>query len=304
MPLAAPNASAVAANQVVSLNKPSDGAAVAISAGVSSLKPASKAVQSGTSATDGESESKDTATDATSDATGAGKHTKISADQSEFQAGVQQTTSSQGQNAVPIQVTYASHAAIATVQAQSTASASLTPSSSQHAGVNSSAATAPLTAASASDVSPQTSSVINTAKLIHSMGQSEMRVGMRSDEFGNISISTTASKDVITAQISLDHGELAKTLAAQLPEMQTRLGSGQTLNVHIDMNGTGTGQGADTSGNMGNGTYDQSRGGGQQSTYAASSYASNSTVESQLSPVIATATTGYGSVNSRLDIRI
>jgi flagellar hook-length control protein FliK len=144
------------------------------------------------------------------------------------------------------------------------------------------------------------------------MGQSEMRVGMRSDEFGNISISTTASKGAITAQISLDHGELAKIISAQLPEMQTRLGSGQTVNVHIDMNSTGTGQGAGqgsgqgsgTSGNTANSSYDQSRGGGQQASYAASSYESGNIAESQLSPVIATAITGYASGKSRLDIRV
>jgi hypothetical protein len=151
---------------------------------------------------------------------------------------------------------------------------------------------------------PQTLPVINTAKLISTMGQSEMRVGMRSDEFGNISISTTASKDAITAQISLDHGELAKIISAQLPEIQARLGSSQTVNVHVDMNSTGTGQGADTSGSMANSSYDQSRGGEQQSTYSASSYASNNIVESQLSLVVASATSGYVGGNSRIDIRI
>lgn len=322
MPLTAPNASAVAANQVASLNKPSDGSVAAISAGVSNLKLVSKAGQSDASVTDGDSESKDMATDATSDSTGIGKHTKISADQSDSQAGAQQTTSSgdqsqsgassQGQNAIPIQMTYASHPAIVTAQVQSTASASLAPSASQHAGVTSSAASSSLAAASSSDVSSQTLPVINTAKLIHSMGQSEMRVGMRSDEFGNISISTTASKDVITAQISLDHSELAKTLAAQLPEMQARLNSGQTVNVHIDMNSTGArqeagqgaGQGSGTPGNTANSSDDQSRGGGQRSAYAVSNYASSDNVESQLSPVVASATTGYRSENSRLDIRV
>jgi hypothetical protein len=109
---------------------------------------------------------------------------------------------------------------------------------------------------------------------------------------------------------------LAKIISAQLPEMQTRLGSGQTVNVHIDMNSTGTGQGAGqgagqgsgqgsgTSGNTANSSYDQSRGGGQQASYAASSYESGNIAESQLSPVIATAITGYASGKSRLDIRV
>jgi hypothetical protein len=308
------NASTTRANQIASVPRAGDGLAGASDAGVSNFSMASKAEQSATPAANGKTESKDTNKGSTSDAAGPKKHAEITADQSDTQTGAQRTTpsadqsqsaaSSQGQNAVPIQMNYANHSAAAVVQAQVTASVSSMPGASQHAGVTSTAAKAPLTTASVPDTLPQTSPVINTARLINTMGQSEMRVGMRSDEFGNISISTTASKDAITAQISLDHGELAKIISAQLPEMQAKLGSNQTVNVRIDMNSTGAGQGADTSRGMTNSSYDQSRGGGQQSSYAASSYASNNIVESQLSPVVATATTGYGSVNSRLDIRI
>jgi len=313
LPATTTDTSASVSNQIASLNKTGDESSVAIRAGVSNFKLASTAKSSVTSAADGKTVSKDTTTDATSAATGSVKH-KITADQSESQTGAQQNTSSgdqsqsgassQGQNAVSFQTNYANHQAAAMVQPQSTVSALLTPSTSQHAGTTSSAVSSPLTTASASDGLVQSSSAINSAKLINTMGQSEMRVGMRSDEFGTISISTTSSKDVITTQISLDHGELAKTLAAQLPEMQARLGSSQTVNVHIDMNSSGAGQGTDTSGNTANSSSNQSHRDGQQSTYAASSYGSNSIVESQLSPVIATATSGYGSANSRLDIRV
>jgi hypothetical protein len=318
------SASANAANQLASVKRASDGLAGTSHAGVSNFSMVSTAEQSAMTAANGKTGSKDTAKDSTSDAAGTKKHADITADQSESQVGVQWTTlstnqnqsdaSSQGQNAVPMQMNYASHSAVAV--SQNMVSATLTPGDSQHTGNTSTVAMSPLTSASVPDILPQTSPVINTAKLINSMGQSEMRVGMRSDEFGNISISTTASKGAITAQISLDHGELAKIISAQLPEMQTRLGSGQTVNVHIDMNSTGTGQGAGqgagqgsgqgsgTSGNTANSSYDQSRGGGQQASYAASSYESGNIAESQLSPVIATAITGYASGKSRLDIRV
>ena len=111
---------------------------------------------------------------------------------------------------------------------------------------------------------PQALPAINTAKLIQSMGQSEMRVGMRSNDFGNISISTSATRDLISAQISLDHGELARTLAAHLPEMQARLGGNQAMDVRIDMNGQRAEQSAGTSAGMSNGSADQSRGDRQQ----------------------------------------
>jgi hypothetical protein len=83
---------------------------------------------------------------------------------------------------------------------------------------------------------------INTARLIQTANQSEMRVGLRSTDFGNISISTSTTRDTISAQISLDHGELAKTLVAHLPEMQARLGGERPMEVRIDMNGQSTGQ--------------------------------------------------------------
>jgi len=303
-----------AADQLVSLNKLGAGSDAAIRAGASNFKLASSAKSLAASAADGKTESKDMATNAVSDAAGSAKHTKIAADQSESQLGAQQNTSqsdqsqsgasAQGQNAVPIQMNSANHPVTTMVQPQSAVSDSVTPSASQQAGAPSSASSSLPVAASASDALPQSLPVINSAKLINTMGQSEMRVGMRSNEFGNISISTTASKDVITAQISLDHGELAKTLAAQLPEMQARLGSSQAVSVHIDMNNSGAGQGTDSSGNMASSSYDQSSGGRQQSTYAAPSYTSNSMVESQLSPAVVTAITGSGSANLRLDIRV
>ena len=103
------------------------------------------------------------------------------------------------------------------------------------------------------------------------MGQSEMRVGMRSNDFGDISISTSATRDLISAQISLEHGELARTLALHLPEMQARLGGSQAMDVRIDMNGQATGQGTGTSPGMSSGSADGSRGDRQQKGGATSS---------------------------------
>lgn len=95
-------------------------------------------------------------------------------------------------------------------------------------------------AASASSASNTTattpSSSINTARLIQSVGQSEMRVGMRSAEFGDISIRTSATHDSLSAQISLDHADLAKALTAHLPEMQARLGGNGNVDVRVNDN--------------------------------------------------------------------
>jgi hypothetical protein len=148
---------------------------------------------------------------------------------------------------------------------------------------------------------PQALPVINTARLIQTMGQSEMRVGMRSTEFGNISISTSATRDSISSQISLDHGELAKVLSAHLPELQARFGSNQAVDVRIDRNGEQARQGAGISGDLSNGSADTSRGGRQQGGSPAPRYSGGEPAEQQFSPAAVTA--GDGRFNTRLDIR-
>jgi len=76
-------------------------------------------------------------------------------------------------------------------------------------------------------------SAVNTAHLIQRAGQTEMRVGMQSDEFGAISIRTSVSKDALSAQIAVSHTELARVLAEHVPEMQVRMGAEQPLSVKI-----------------------------------------------------------------------
>lgn len=77
---------------------------------------------------------------------------------------------------------------------------------------------------------------INTAQLIHTMQDSQMRVGIHSAEFGNISISTSATRDAVSAQISLEHPELAKAIADSIPQIRETLGPNQNLEIRIAMN--------------------------------------------------------------------
>ena len=153
--------------------------------------------------------------------------------------------SQQGQNAAPAQLNFPNHTIAAVDHAQNPGVAAPLQTAPAPAGVTAHTAKTPETAAPATIALPQAVPVINTAKLIQSMGQSEMRVGMRSNDFGNISISTSATRDLISAQISLDHGELARTLATHLPEMQAKFGGNQAMNVRIDMNGQPAGQSAE-----------------------------------------------------------
>jgi hypothetical protein len=207
---------------------------------------------------------------------------------------------SQAQVAVSVPVNFTVHPAAVIVAAQNAAHVATnhTSSSADAAGIG--VKTADNAAMNTSTALPQTLPVINTAKLIQSMGQSEMRVGMRSNEFGNISISTSTTHDQVSAQISLEHGELAKTLAAQLPEMQARLGGNHPMDVRIDMNGAATGQGTGTYGGTSHGSQDQSSNGRQQAGNMAASSPIIGTAEKQFSPVALVMPTGY----AHLDIRV
>jgi hypothetical protein len=110
------------------------------------------------------------------------------------------------------------------------------------------AASAPHTAAPVATIATTVAAAVpqapevNTARLMQSVGQSDMRVGLHSAEFGDISIRTSATRDLVSAQISLGHDELARTLVTHLPELQARLGGAQPMEVRIDRNGQATGQ--------------------------------------------------------------
>ena len=80
---------------------------------------------------------------------------------------------------------------------------------------------------------------INTARLIQSISESEMRLGMHSPEFGDISIRTSVSQQQVQAQINTDHGELGDAISAHIPLLQTRLGNDFGLQTSIEVNQLG-----------------------------------------------------------------
>jgi hypothetical protein len=250
------------------------------------------------------------ANSAVNDATGSNQHAQAASEPAASQTGSQGTAQSgdqspggasqQGQSAAPVQVNFANHTIAATDHAQNAGVATPLQTAPTLAGATGHASKTADIAAPATITLPQSAPVINTAKLIQSMGQSEMRVGMRSNDFGNISISTSATRDIISAQISLDHGELARTLAAHLPEMQARFGGNQAMDVRIDMNG----QGAGMSPSMSNGSSDGSRGDRQQKASTTSSQSADGFAERGNSIAAAGLPLGESRLDARLDIRV
>ena len=82
---------------------------------------------------------------------------------------------------------------------------------------------------------PAESSAINSARVIQSMNETEMRVGMRSAEFGDISIRTMVTQQQVQAQISVDHSELVSALAAHIPAAQAKIGADYGLHASIEV---------------------------------------------------------------------
>ena len=97
------------------------------------------------------------------------------------------------------------------------------------------------TSASALDRDEVTAATgIQTAKLVQTMSETEMRVGLNSNEFGAISIRTSVSQQQMLAQISLDHTGLSQAISAHVSSMQTKLGNDYGLDTLIQVNHQGT----------------------------------------------------------------
>jgi len=291
-----PNATA---NQMTALVEPKGGALAIGDTGFSSNVLAKPGAAAG-------AKRNDVAINTSSDVQVNKQHTIAAPDQPESQ----DTTSSDdqpqggaaqpGQGAAPAQMSFANHTVASTDHVAGT---NITPQPAATLPVIAHPAKTQESPAPIPAALPQPLPAINTAKLIQSMGQSEMRVNMRTTEFGNISINTSTTRDLISAQISLEHGELARTLATHLPEMQARLGGNQTVDVRIEMNGQATGQTVGTSAGMSENTADQSGGGRQQSGSTGSGNLADGFVDQVPAAFTAAMPPAESRLDTRLDIR-
>lgn len=80
-------------------------------------------------------------------------------------------------------------------------------------------------------------SPVTTAKLVQGMGQSEFRVGMQTQEFGNIDIRTSVARHMFSAQISVEHNDVAKSMTADLPALYHKLADQQVSVASIVIQG-------------------------------------------------------------------
>ncbi len=152
------------------------------------------------------------------------------------------------------------------------------------------------------------SSGATSAQLIQSAGQSEMRLGMHSAEFGSISISTSVSHQAISAQISLDHPELGRALAVHLPAIEEKLGTAYGLHTRIEVRDGGAASQPAANAGQGGGNQESTGGarGGQGRSGSASSPLSEGTAVKDVStiPTANGASLAAPAERTRLDIRI
>jgi hypothetical protein len=159
-----------------------------------------------------------------------------------------------------------------------------------------SAATVPQVAANVATQSTvadvQSLPAVNSAQLIQSMHQSEMRLGMYSAEFGSISISTSLTHQSIAAQISMDHSALGNALAAHLPAIEEKLSNAYGVQARVEVR-----EGSAFLGNSSGHSEDRQQG-----------HANNFTPSSSTLPhamrAITHSTSALAADSLRLDIRI
>lgn len=77
---------------------------------------------------------------------------------------------------------------------------------------------------------------VTSAQLVHAIRHSEMRLGVQSEEFGSMSISTSLGRQVLSAQISTEHFELGRALAVHLPAMEQKLSTTYSVQAKVEVN--------------------------------------------------------------------
>jgi hypothetical protein len=184
--------------------------------------------------------------------------------------------------------------------AQGSAHASVPPVSSASAPAITSAVSTMVPAQATSAESAPAMHALNSAQLIQSVHGSEMRLGMQSAEFGNISINTTINRETLSAQISMDHSALGHALAMHLPAIEEKLGSAYGLQTKVELRDTGSNSAPnDSSSSESKGDRRPSGGGTGTSTSML-----QRSIGGLTSSSFSSSSTSVATASSRLDIRI
>lgn len=89
-------------------------------------------------------------------------------------------------------------------------------------------------------------SPFQSAKLIDRAGQSELHVGFQAGEFGNVDIRTSILRNQVTAEISVERGDLHNMLAVDLPHLKEKLSSHSITETNIVLSNQSSGTSSDS----------------------------------------------------------
>ncbi len=80
------------------------------------------------------------------------------------------------------------------------------------------------------------SPTLTHARLMQTMGGSQMQVNLSTEEFGRVSVRAGYSRDALTAQITLDNAQLGTAISAHLPGAEQKLAGDHGLRTAITVN--------------------------------------------------------------------
>ena len=187
-------------------------------------------------------------------------------------------------------------------QVASQAASTPTPSAPVAATQDSSATALPVPTTPADNT--QATQALNSAQLIQSVHGSEMRLGMQSAEFGNISINTSLSHQTLSAQISMEHSALGHALAMHLPAIEEKLGNAYGVQAKVELRDTGSNSSLNDSGNRESSGDRRSQSANTGTATSALQSRVDALTSSNFTSTSTSTSTSMAASTSRLDIRI
>jgi len=89
-------------------------------------------------------------------------------------------------------------------------------------------------------------SPFQSAKLTDRAGQPELHVGFQAGEFGNVDIRTSILRNQVTAEISVERGDLHNMLSVELPHLKEKLANHPAVETNIVLNNQSGGTSSDS----------------------------------------------------------
>ena len=83
--------------------------------------------------------------------------------------------------------------------------------------------------------------LVNSASLLQQVDKSELKLGMRVSDFGEVEIRTQMDRQQLKAEISVEHHDLGHALSAELPSLQQRLHEQNVPLISLNVTGHGAG---------------------------------------------------------------